>query len=276
MIRAIDMHVHLPTGDKVRDEKARGWLKPAPEVAEYYARLNMMAVVFDVDNETKSGIRCSNADIAQWVREFPEVFIGFGTVDPWKGAAAVDEVHRCADLGLRGMKFHPATQAFAPNDPQFFPIWEACVERHLAVVIHSGTTAIGAGTPGGRGITLQYCRPIPYIDEIAARYPELAIIMAHPAWPWHDEQLAVARHKTNCYIDLSGWAPRYFPPSVIQYANTLLQDRVFFGSDYPFISPERWLNEFAELPFKEEVRPKILLHNAARFLGLSLEEVAPA
>src|SRR5690606_25289726 len=115
----------------------------------------------------------------------------------------------------------------------------------------------GAGSPGGSGIKLKYCRPIPYLDDVAADFPELKIIAAHPAWPWQPEMLAVARHKSNVYIDLSGWAPKYFPPDLIQYANTLLKDRVLFGSDFPLITPERWIKEFQDLPFKDEVRPMI-------------------
>jgi predicted TIM-barrel fold metal-dependent hydrolase len=70
------------------------------------------------------------------------------------------------------------------------------------------------------------------------------------------------------YIDLSGWSPKYFPPQLVQYANTLLQDKVLFGSDFPLLTPDRWLTDFAALPIKDEVRPKILKQNAARLLGL--------
>ena len=126
----------------------------------------------------------------------------------------------------------------------------------------------GAGTPGGMGYKLKYTRPIPYLDDLAADFPELKIIGAHPSWPWQEESLAIARHKTNFYIDLSGWAPKYFPPTLVQYANTVLQDRVLFGSDWPVVTPERWLAEFEALPFKDEVRQKILLGNARKLLGL--------
>jgi predicted TIM-barrel fold metal-dependent hydrolase len=240
------------------------------QMAEMYQRLEMMAVIFDVDQETRTGLKISNAETAEWVKKYPNTFIGYGSVDPWKGKAAVDEVSRCAGMGLRGMKFQQATQAFEPSNSRFFPIYEACVRLSLPVIFHTGTTAIAAGTPGGGGLLLEYCRPIPYIDRVAAWYPELRIIMAHPAWPWHDEQLAVLRHKGNVYMDLSGWAPKYFPESVVHNANTLIQDKVFFGSDFPILTPERWLGEFAELPIKDTVRPKILLHNAAKFLNLDL------
>ena len=282
MLQAIDMHTHINTGDKAtrNAEQMRKVGTPVntgkyghhpDEMAEMYQRLNMMAVIFDVDQETTTGVKISNAETAGWVKKYPDTFIGFGSVDPWKGNAAVNEVKRCADMGLRGMKFQQATQAFCPTNARFFPIYEACSRLNLPVIFHGGTTAISAGTPGGRGLVLEYCKPIPYIDEIAARNPELRIIIAHPAWPWHDDQLAVMRHKGNVYMDLSGWAPKYFPESIIQNANTLVQDKVFFGSDFPVLSPERWLAEFAALPIKESVRPKILLHNAAKFLDIKLQ-----
>ena len=95
-------------------------------------------------------------------------------------------------------------------------------------------------------------------------------MMAHPAWPWQEEQLAMLVHKPNLYMDLSGWSPKYFQPSLIQYANNLISERVLFGSDYPVIMPERWLADFEQAPFKDEVRPMILLENAKRLLGLDL------
>ena len=96
----------------------------------------------------------------------------------------------------------------------------------------------------------------------------MPIILAHPSFPWQDEALAVAMHKPQVYIDLSGWSPKYFPPQLVQYANTLLRDRVLFGTDYPLITPERWLADFDKLEIKPEVRPLILKENAIRLLGL--------
>ena len=91
--------------------------------------------------------------------------------------------------------------------------------------------------------------------------------MAHPGWPWQPEQLAMARHKANLYIDLSGWSPKYFPAELVQHMNGLLQDKCLFGSDWPFLTPERWLADFAVLPIREAVRRKILCDNAQRLLA---------
>jgi len=171
---------------------------------------------------------------------------------------------------VRGIgELNPGRQKFHPSDPRFYPIWEECSKRNLIMLFHTGMMGAGAGTPGGLGFKLKYTRPIPYLDDVAADFPDLRIIAAHPAWPWQDEALAMARHKSNVYLDLSGWAPKYFPEQLVQYANSILQDRVLFGSDWPAIKVERWLEEFAALPLKPEVRPKIMLENAKKLFGLA-------
>jgi hypothetical protein len=86
--------------------------------------------------------------------------------------------------------------------------------------------------------------------------------------PWQDAAISVAQHKANVYIDLSGWSPKYFPPQLVRAANTMLKNKVLFGSDYPLLSPERWIGDFAKLEIKDDVRPLIMKENAVRALGL--------
>ena len=280
-MRAIDVHIHPPTPDRrtiTSDPEVRAYFRSAlthetaEEMAEYYAELDIFGVLFHIDFETASGSKpVPNDYIAELVARYPKQFIGFGSVDPWKGQAAVLEVGRCAtELKLRGLKFHPQQQAFYPNDQRFYPLWEAAQALGLVVLFHTGTTGVGIGQPGGGGIKLKYARPIPYIDDVAADFPELTIIMAHPSFPWQDEQLAMLIHKPNVYMDLSGWSPKYFSPLLVQYAKTIAQDKVMFGSDYPVISPERWMDDFDKLGFDETIRQKILIDNAKRVLKLEV------
>ena len=138
----------------------------------------------------------------------------------------------------------------------------------LIALFHSGTTGIGAGMPGGGGVRLKYSNPMA-VDDVATDFPNLKIILAHPSFPWQEEALAIAVHKPNVYIDLSGWSPKYFPDILVRYTNTLLRHKVLFGSDYPLLTPDRWLRDFAELPIRDEVRPLVLRDNAAALLGLS-------
>lgn len=275
------MHVHVPRQPGLPDfgiePGIRHYfrLKDAPAtvtaMAEHYRKLDIMGVIFSVDAQTQTGdIPDSNDYVASIVQSSSGQFIGFCTVDPRKGDEAVDALERSVRvLGLKGLKLHPIHQGFFPDDPHFGPLFKKCDQLGVPVIIHSGFAAAGAGTPGGGGFKLAYSRPVPHIDNIAAEYPGLTIVMAHPAWPWVEEQIAVALHKPNVYIDLSGWAPKYIPERLIQEANGRLREKVLFGSDYPYMSPERWLEEFALLQIKDEVRPKVLLENARRVLGIA-------
>jgi uncharacterized protein len=172
------------------------------------------------------------------------------------------------EAGVRGFKFHPNTQAFWPNDPAVYPLYEVIEDAGLISLFHSGTTGIGAGMPGGGGVKLKYSQPMA-VDDVAADFPQMNIILAHPSFPWQEEALAIAVHKPNVYIDLSGWSPKYFPEILVQYTNTRLRKKMLFGSDYPLITPDRWLEDFAKLPIRDEVRPLVLKENAARLLGLN-------
>jgi len=283
MVRAIDVHVHPAdmemgkSSGKYAESAVRYFgLDPSQLVvdldktAEIYRSLDMKAVLLAWDAEANTGLpRLSNDYIAEAVKRHPDVFYGFASVDPWKGKMALEEVeHAVKELGLIGVKFQQSAQAFYPNDHRFYPLWEKICELGVPVMFHTGTTGFGAFAPGGHGIKLGFCRPIPYIDDVAADFPDLKIICAHPGWPWTDEVLAIALHKTNVFIDLSGWSPRHFPPSLIQHANRGLQDRCMFGTDYPVLQPQMWLEAFEKVEFKEEVRPKILLENACRILNL--------
>jgi predicted TIM-barrel fold metal-dependent hydrolase len=148
-----------------------------------------------------------------------------------------------------------------------YPLYEAIAEAGLVALFHTGQTAIGAGLPGGGGIRLKYGNPI-YLDDVAADFPDMQIILAHPSVPWQPEAISMALHKANVFIDLSGWSPKYFPPELVQYSNTLLREKVLFGSDYPFLTPERWLADFEQAGFRDEVRQGIMLDNAVRVLKL--------
>ena len=239
------------------------------QLAEYYRARNMAAVVFTVDSEHNTGHPpVPNDDVARAARRHPDVLIPFASIDPHRGAWALDEARRLVEeMGVRGFKFHPTLQAFSPDDALAYPLYAVLDELGVPALFHSGQTGIGAGTPGGHGLRLRYSNPMA-LDDVAADFPGLTLIIAHPSFPWQDEALAIATHKANVYLDLSGWSPKYFPPQLVRYADSLLRHKVLFGSDYPLISPDRWLRDFADLTLKAEVRPLILKENAIEALRL--------
>ena len=225
--------------------------------------------MFTVDAEGATGHPAlSSEQIADEAAVHADVLIPFGSVDPTRGAEAVRRARRLvSEHGVRGFKFHPSLQGFEPNDPAHYPLYEALQELSVPALFHTGQTGIGAGLPGGRGIKLRYSAPM-LLDDVAADFPGLTIIMAHPSVPWQAEAISIATHKANVYIDLSGWSPKYFPPQLVRAAGGLLKHKVLFGSDFPLITPDRWLHDFDGLDLKPEVRPLILKDNAARALGL--------
>jgi len=239
------------------------------ELAREYESMDMVAVLLAWDAETATGRpRVPNDLVAQACREFPSTFVGFGSVDPLKGDRAVAELDRFPELGLKGVKLHPSLQAFAPNDERHWPLYEKCQELGLVVLFHTGTSGIGAGQPGGQGIRIDYARPI-WLDAPAAAFPDLQIIAAHFGYPWHLELLAMALHKTNINIDISGWAPRYIPVEVMRDMKGRLQDQFVFGSDYPFIQPQRCLDELKGLDISASVLQKVLVDNGRRLLKIA-------
>ncbi len=280
-MRGIDFHVHLPTrewldgaiGPYRRSTEAyfrvEVSLKSVEEVAEEYRELGLVGVVLAWDAETATGLPpLTNDFVAGIVKRFPEVFIGFASVDPWKGKRALAELERAREMGLVGAKFHPSIQAFRPDDPRHFPLWETCTRLGMPAVFHTGTSGVGAGTPGGMGIRLEPSRPI-HLDTVAAEFPEFQIVMAHFGWPWHLESLAIALHKANVWLDLSGWLPKYIPAEVLREARTRLKGRVLFGSDYPLISPSRWIEEMDRLEFPDDAREALMSGAARRLLELA-------
>ena len=282
-LTAIDVHVHIESDGhgclslddelmaasakyfKTEDDRA-----PSLErVADIYRSLNMAAVIFTIDAATFTGHPAlSSEDLCDRARGHADVLIPFGSVDPLRGADAVAQARRLVTgHGARGFKFHPSLQGFAPNDERFYPLWEEIQSLGVPALFHTGQTGIGAGLPGGRGIKLRLSDPM-LVDDIAADFPGLTVILAHPSVPWADSSISMATHKANVYIDLSGWSPKYFPPQLVRNANSLLQDKVLFGTDFPLLTADRWLRDFEALDIKPHIRPKILKDNAVRLLGL--------
>ena len=280
---AIDIHTHAEVSTRLLPDEAEAEALEArgryfryevkhptiAQMAAYYRERKMAFVVFTVDQERGMGIRrISNEEVAESAHEHADVCIPFASIDPARGRMGVREARRLIrDFGVKGFKFHPIIQGFLPNDRDVYPLYEVIAEAKLPALFHTGQTGIGAGMPGGGGLKLKYGNPM-YLDDVAADFPDLPIILAHPAVPWQEEQLSVALHKPNVYVDLSGWSPKYFEAKLVQYANTLLKNKVLFGSDNPVILPDRWMADFEKLPIKPEVRPLILKENAAKLLGL--------
>lgn len=279
MPKAIDLHVHLPTKEWLENaigphlEATERYFRKRPErktleqVAEEYRRLEVLGVVLDWDDRSVTDRGwLGNEFMAGLSQRYPGVLMGFGSVDP-HASDALEEMKRAAGLGLKGLKFHPTMQAFDPGEERFYPLWKQAEDLGLILLFHTGTCGIGAGTPGAGGTKIRYSHP-GFLDAVAADFPGTTWIAAHFGWPWFLECLAIALHKSNVWIELSGWAPKYLPPEVVREAGKRLNERTLFGSDYPFIPLERWFEEFDDLGYPDEAKQNVLHRNARRLLAL--------
>jgi predicted TIM-barrel fold metal-dependent hydrolase len=280
---AIDVHTHAEVScrqpaDEVwqaYEDAASKYFKAGkrPTIAEtvaYYRERKIGLVMFTVDSEHELGSkRIPNEEVIDAARENSDMMAAFASIDPHKGKMGVREARRLINEGgIKGFKFHPTVQGFFPNDRMAYGLYEVIAEHKLTALFHSGHSGIGTGMPGGGGLRLKYSNPM-HVDDVAVDFPDMKIIIAHPSWPWQDEALSVCLHKVNVYIDLSGWSPKYFPPQLVQYANTQLKRKMLFGSDFPLIAPDRWIRDFKEAGFKPEIHDLILKENAIAALGLA-------
>jgi len=280
-LRAIDIHVHAEVSchdpeDSIfgafADAATRYFKAPRqrptiPETIAYYRERQIGFVMFTVDMESGTGIRrIRNEEIAEAAQANSDIMIAFGSIDPHKGRLGAIEARNLIEShGIRGFKFHPPLQNFDPGDRLAWPLYEVINHYRLPVVFHTGHSGMGTGMPGGGGIRLKYGRPV-LVDDVAVDFPEMKIILAHPGWPWTDESLSMALHKPNVFIDLSGWNPRFFPEQIMRYANGQLGRKFLFGSDFPLISPDKWIEEFDQAGFKPELRDPILKSTALDLL----------
>ena len=279
---AIDIHTHAEVScwnpfdaygeeyDRAADKYFRSSNRPTiAETITHYREKKIGLIMFTVDSESNLGrTRIPNEEIAAAAKENSDMMMAFASIDPQKGKMGAREAERLIkEHNVKGFKFHPTVQGFHPNDKMAWPIYEVINAHKLPAIFHTGHSGIGSGMYCGGKLRLEYSNPM-HLDDVAVNFGDMQIVMAHPSFPWQDEAPSVATHKPNVWIDLSGWSPKYFPKQLVQYANTLLKDRILFGSDYPLITPDRWMKDFEDAGFKPEVMPGILKGNAVRLLGL--------
>jgi len=280
-MRRLDLHAYPGTAEWIDSQgpfvEALGkywgkeWVPQSEEaVVDGFREAGVEVVLVAFDIESVVGAPpCTNDYVAAFRARHPDVVIQtWGAVDPHKGDAALREAERAVkELDVLGFHFHPIMGRFAVDDPQLRPLFETIEGLGVPVMIDAGTTGMGAGMPGGMGSRITHAHPMS-IDNLAAAFPDLTIIAAHPGWPWVDEMTAVALHKGNVYWELSGWAPKYFPESLLRDIRSRLRDKIMFGSDHPSLPYQRILDEWAGLGYSDEVLAQVFHGNAERVLGL--------
>ena len=208
-----------------------------------------------------------NEAVSRVIARSPQRFSGWGTVSlaPLQPMRAVRQVARVAELGLRGLNLQPSFFGIPIDHAQLYPVYAKACELGLAVGLHTGVNYT-SHRPIRNDHPLQ-------LDQVACDFPELTLVACHAGWPWAAEMVAVARKHPLVYLEFGGLAPKYVGAQgsgwepVFRFMNSLLQDQVLFGTDWPVFPMARALAEWRELGLKPEVQRKLLEGNAARLLG---------
>jgi predicted TIM-barrel fold metal-dependent hydrolase len=226
-----------------------------------------IAMLTAEDAETTAGMKVPNDKVAEFVKQNPKRFIGMAAVDPHKGMAAVRELERAVkELDMKCLCLEPWLHKLRSNDKRYYPIYAKCVELDVPVWIHSSINYVPQ-------LTMDFGRPI-YLDEVAGHFPELKIIAGHGGWPWVNEMMAFLWRHSNAHTDISAIRPKYLGlpgtgwETLLQYGNSLLQDKVLFGTAWPAQQFKESIEELKKLPIKKEVLAKWLGGNAKRLLNL--------
>ena len=200
--------------------------------------------------------RHSDVVIGNWFHFQPEL-----------GEPALAEFRRCLDQGSGFVGLAVSGSGGVPSsDPAYEPFYRLCIEEKVPALVFVGHVGLGAGLRGGMGIVLDHCHPR-HLDLVAARYPDLTIVAARPAWPWQTEMISVMLHKANVWCELHGWSPKYFTADLKHEIPRRLKDRIMFGADYPLLSYERLLKEWDDLQLPPAVLEGVLRGNAKRFFS---------
>jgi len=235
----VDIHTHVGTvpehiQEQFAEQAREAWadVRLGGTLDEHYAGAldGVDRAIVLAFNAPAAGFVVPNDYVADYVARDPERLIGFGSVDP-STATAIDELERMkADLGLVGCKLGPIYQDVDPLGPEFRRVCEALERLELPLLIHQGTTFARAGS-------LLYARPI-LLDEIALRFPELRIVIAHMGHPWFDETIAVVRRHRHVYADVSALVSRRWLlyNALVQAVEYRVEHKLLFGTDFPFFT----------------------------------------
>lgn len=232
----VDCHTHIGltgehVGGAILEDLLRVWgraLWNASPQEHWTAMRDVDRAVVLAFDAPQIGLVVPNEYVAAYVAQHPEKLIGFASVDPKRPRAPQILEHAIRHLGLRGLKIAPIYQHFDPWSPEAYALYEAADALKIPIIWHQGTTFV-------RDAPLIHARPV-LVDEIARRFPDLRMWIAHMGHPWCDEMIAVIRKHPHLYADMSALCPRpmqfYFAmASAVEYG---VAHKVLFGTDYPF------------------------------------------
>lgn len=268
----IDAWAQHPTLRHTQDpifESLRRWTRKDGSIPEGELPVSTTIAAMDHGKVDKSlisawvaprNVMISNDEVAGFVKQAPDRFVGVGSVDISKPMQAVAEVRRCVEeLGFVAIRVLPWLWELPPTDRRFYPVYVACAELGIPFCTQIGHT--------GPLMSSEVGRPI-YLDQVALDFPELKIVGGHIGYPWTEEAIAVATKHENVFIDTSAYTIKRYPDRLVEFMQTNGKHKVLFGTNYPMIMPGKALDGLEALGLSDEVQALFLAGNAQRVYGL--------
>ena len=249
----IDSHTHISDiafwGEKFIEQikKAGKEVPKPPSLEEHFEAMKPVDKVLVLGFRSNAiGSLIPNEFIKKYVDQYPDKMIGVTCVDPHDKNAITELRHNVEEWGFKGLKLGPIYQHFYPNEKRWFPLYKTVEELGIPIIIHQGATGISDAP-------MKYALPI-MLEEIAIKFPELKIIVAHLAYPWERELATLIWKQPNMYADISGFQDRPFNlyQNLVYFKEFGILDRLLFASDFPETTPGeamdqlRNINRFAE------------------------------
>ncbi|HZS41556.1 MAG TPA: amidohydrolase family protein [Polyangia bacterium] len=260
-MRAIDAFVNVNMGSMERPDYlqrvAEDYFKRADEIFKDLSIAELLDVM-DRCGVEKSVLslraQAPSKQVLAFTEARPDRFVLAAYLDPRRGMPALRELEAV-------VRAHPVVLArlvpfmlnLPPDDRVYYPVYAKCIELNLPVSVNTGIP--GPPAPGK-------CQDPMFLDEVCLFFPELKLIMAHGADPWWQIAIRLMLKYQNLYLMTSAYAPRYFPPELLQFMNTRGQHKIMFASDHPVLSMERCIKEAQALDLREGVLDKFLYANA--------------
>lgn len=205
--------------------------------------------------------------------KYPNRFIGYAGFNPHKGTDSLKTVRRAiTEHGYKAVVIPPYEHGLKADDRRYYPLYALCDELDIPIWIHSSInyfreTSVFLDHPSNL--------EAPLLD-----FKNLKIIAGHGGWPWIPDMIAMLLKYENLYVDTSAFRPRYIAePNTgwdmfMYYANTLIQDKIVFGSDWLTMGMpiKDVISEIEEWPLKDSVREKFYWKNANKLFKLGLQK----
>ncbi len=233
----VDCHTHLWNyPGEITDELAAEMALVRNEAFDPTITPEMhRGAVSDVDRAIVFGLRapatgflCKNETVAQYVKTDPDKLIGFGSVCPTEDGAPREVERACRELGLRGLKLSPIYGNWHPHEERASAVFAKAEALGMPIIFHQGTTF-------PRKARLTLAGPL-LLDDVAIRFPNLKMVIAHLGHPWEADTIAVIRKQPNMFADISAlfYRPWQFYNSLRLAVEYGVTHKLLFGTDYPF------------------------------------------